>query len=321
MRRYDIVSGILLILPIIDFALAAPVLVQEKRQACVDVVHIPRDMITVLWKRGPGGEEVEKLAEEFSKTLNKPVDSSESSGAHASPSSAPLGPDHDSELGNVVQAPARDPASSTANPSLLVEPSSPSSTAYFGDKSSESSDSESWSDANDWWGVPNGPYDKLTGAQAPDPRPLKAPDLDWNKINLGEPPPRKRPKLASSKEFGQTDEEQLQLPNPPSNPGLSNARPLNPGLSDLRPLNPGLSSPRPLNPGLSNPRPLNPGLSALRPLNPGFLNPRSLNPRLSNSRPSKAPDFDWNQINLGEPPPQKWPKLASSKGFGQTDED
>ncbi|KAN0123263.1 hypothetical protein V8E52_003216 [Russula decolorans] len=59
MRRYDIVSGILLILSIIDFALAAPVLVQEKRQASVDVVHIPKDVITVLGKRG--SEEVEKL--------------------------------------------------------------------------------------------------------------------------------------------------------------------------------------------------------------------------------------------------------------------
>ncbi len=52
MRRYYIVSGILLILPIIDFALAAPVLVQEECQAYVDVVHIPKDVITVLEKRG-----------------------------------------------------------------------------------------------------------------------------------------------------------------------------------------------------------------------------------------------------------------------------
>jgi hypothetical protein len=51
MRRYNIVSRILLILTIITFALAAPVLVQEKRQACVDAVHVPEDMITVLRKR------------------------------------------------------------------------------------------------------------------------------------------------------------------------------------------------------------------------------------------------------------------------------
>ena len=55
MRRYYIISGILLI---IDLAVAAPVLVQEKRQADVDVVHIPEDAITMLGKRG---DELDKL--------------------------------------------------------------------------------------------------------------------------------------------------------------------------------------------------------------------------------------------------------------------
>ena len=54
MRRYDIVSRILLILSIVDFALAAPVLVQETRQAGVDVGHIPEDAIPMLGKRGDG---------------------------------------------------------------------------------------------------------------------------------------------------------------------------------------------------------------------------------------------------------------------------
>jgi hypothetical protein len=52
MRRYDIFSGILLILSIIDFALAAPVLVQEKRRAGLDVVHMPKNVIPAL---GSGG--------------------------------------------------------------------------------------------------------------------------------------------------------------------------------------------------------------------------------------------------------------------------
>jgi hypothetical protein len=52
MRRYYIVSRILLILPIIDFAVAAPVLVQEKRQTDVGVVHKPEDAIIILGKRG-----------------------------------------------------------------------------------------------------------------------------------------------------------------------------------------------------------------------------------------------------------------------------
>jgi hypothetical protein len=51
MRRYNIVSRIILILTVITFALAAPALVQDKRQACVDGVHLPKDVITVLGKR------------------------------------------------------------------------------------------------------------------------------------------------------------------------------------------------------------------------------------------------------------------------------
>ena len=106
MRRYDIFSGILLILSIIDFALAAPIPVQEKRQACVDVVHMPRDAITVLGQRG--AEDLDKLAsltEEYLKTSGKPVESSD---AHGSSSSAPPGPDIGST--NVVQAPVPNPA-------------------------------------------------------------------------------------------------------------------------------------------------------------------------------------------------------------------
>jgi hypothetical protein len=114
MRRYSIVSGILLILSIIDFALAAPVLVQEKRQERVDVVHIPKDVIIALEKRWE--EDLEKLGEEYLKTGGKPVEPS---------SSAPSGPDPGST--NVVQPPAPNPASSTANPEPLMDPSSCSS--------------------------------------------------------------------------------------------------------------------------------------------------------------------------------------------------
>lgn len=57
MRRYDKIFGILLILSIIDFALAAPIRVQNKCQACVDVVHIPKDEIAVLGKRVASDED------------------------------------------------------------------------------------------------------------------------------------------------------------------------------------------------------------------------------------------------------------------------
>ena len=115
MRRYDVVSRILLILSIIGFAFAAPVLVQENCQACANMVHIPKDVITVLGKRVEE-EELEKLLEKYIKTGEKPVESS---------SSAPPGPDHGST--NVVQAPASNPASSIANPDPLVVPSGSSS--------------------------------------------------------------------------------------------------------------------------------------------------------------------------------------------------
>ena len=52
MHRHYIFSGILLILRIADFAVAAPVVVQAKPRAGVDVMHIPEDAMTILGKRG-----------------------------------------------------------------------------------------------------------------------------------------------------------------------------------------------------------------------------------------------------------------------------
>ena len=58
MRRHNIVFGIFLILSIIAFALATPVLVQEKHN-----VHIPKDKITVLGKRGGKEEDLQELVD------------------------------------------------------------------------------------------------------------------------------------------------------------------------------------------------------------------------------------------------------------------
>ena len=121
MRQCDIFYGILLILSIIDFALAAPVLVQEKRQPCVDVVHIPKGVISVLGKRG---DMVGDLLGVFDKTVEEQA---ESSNAHASSISEPSGPDHGST--SVVQAPQPNSLSSTVNPNTLMRPSGPSATA------------------------------------------------------------------------------------------------------------------------------------------------------------------------------------------------
>jgi hypothetical protein len=87
MRRYYIVSGILLILPIIDFALAVPVLVQENRQAGVDVVHILEDAVPMLGKRGDDLDELFLLYEDH---FAQPE---ESSAARPSSSSPPSGSD------------------------------------------------------------------------------------------------------------------------------------------------------------------------------------------------------------------------------------
>ena len=122
MRQCDIFSGILLILFIIDFALAAPILVQEKRQAGVEALHIPKDVITVLGKRWD--EELARLVDQYFKTIRKQTESSD---AHASSSSVPSGPDQGST--SVVQAPPPNPASSTTNLNPLMRPSGPSSAA------------------------------------------------------------------------------------------------------------------------------------------------------------------------------------------------
>ena len=149
MRRYDVVSRILLILSIIGFAFAAPVLVQENCQACANVVHIPKDVITVLGKR-MDEEELEKLLDKYIKMENEPVESSDT---HASSSSAPPGPDHGST--NVVQAPASNPASSLANPDPSMELPGTSSTAPMT--------------------VPEPEFDWEYWGNLVDPRPLKKP--------------------------------------------------------------------------------------------------------------------------------------------------
>jgi hypothetical protein len=95
MRRYYIISGILLILPVIDFAVAAPVLVQEECQAGVDVMRIPEDAITMLGKRGelpvlldlfgnPGESDFVKLEDSA-----KPESSSAARPSSSSPPSPP----------------------------------------------------------------------------------------------------------------------------------------------------------------------------------------------------------------------------------------
>jgi hypothetical protein len=73
MHRHNIVPWILIILTVSTFALAAPVLIQEKRQSCVDEVRVPRDVITVLGKRAQG-DNVYLLLDGFENVLGEPVE-------------------------------------------------------------------------------------------------------------------------------------------------------------------------------------------------------------------------------------------------------
>ncbi len=98
MRRCDVVSQIFIILSIINFALAAPVLVQEKCQACLDVVYNHEDATTVLGKRMDEIEEIWRVIDNY---FPKPESSV----------SAPLKLDHGAT--NVVDGPPPNPATST----------------------------------------------------------------------------------------------------------------------------------------------------------------------------------------------------------------
>ena len=260
MRRYDIVLGILLILSVFDFALAAPVLVQEKRQVVVDVMQIPKDMITVFGKRaGEELDQLEKLAEEYLETSKEPVESSD---AHASSSSAlPVpGPDHGSM--NDVQVPEPNPASSTtandANPGALMELSNPSSTdGLWHDDSAYDADADipgpmHESDDEVLGPMRNPPLTNygsgygLTGVHGSQPNPnSRLPDssTNWDNsdtnwdhwIDLDEEGPSlKRLKLEEPDQAYEEQAAHMQQPNP----GTSDTGPSNPGTSNI-----GLSSP------------------------------------------------------------------------------
>jgi hypothetical protein len=254
MRRYDIVFVILLILSIIDFALAAPVLAQEKRRPRVDVMQIPKDEITVLGKRWDD-EELQRMMKPLKEyTMGRPTPV-ESTDTHAPSSSAPPRPDHGSM--NDVQAPATNP------------------------------------------------------------RPSKDPDFDWDYwTNLEDEPQPKRPKLASSKEFGQAHDGQVvhaQQPNPdssnwfglpdllppPKQPDPSSSREFGQVVHVQRP-NPG-----PLNQGTSNGGPSDPTLRTG--LGYGVVNAPS--PMTPDSWLSEG-EFEDEEETLGPPPS---PELTDSE--------
>jgi hypothetical protein len=85
MRRYKIVACILLILPVSGFVHAAPVAVQEVREACADVVNEGDNVIIGSGKRAEVAEEEDPLLA----AQQEPSSSSDSTlSQHQGPSSA-----------------------------------------------------------------------------------------------------------------------------------------------------------------------------------------------------------------------------------------
>ena len=124
-----IMSGILLIVPIVNFALAAPVLVQEKRQACADMADTPEYPVTVLPKRGETWGEIEEVGGKYIE--NWFVLPKDSSVAHV-PSSSLATPSEPGQVStDVMNAPAPNPRPSTESDHSLSGMEAPLSTPVY----------------------------------------------------------------------------------------------------------------------------------------------------------------------------------------------
>jgi hypothetical protein len=206
MRRNNIVFGILLILPIIHFALAAPVLLEELE--------------------GNYGE-VEREVYAHFKSWGTPA-ASESSYAHASSSSALPGPDHGLTIVVRPSTPRPNPASSTANPDPSVDrhgfnAMSDDDWSYKGDDESHwqySSTSSGYDSDREFMEAhklqPNHPLPSTDSDSSTNP------DLDWNYLTNAEDLP---PRPTSPKEFGQTYKYQADDGNQPSTSGYAPSPP------------------------------------------------------------------------------------------------
>jgi hypothetical protein len=146
MRRYNIVPLILLILSV-NFALAAPALMPENKKLRVDVVHVPKDVIAALGKRGDELEKMLKLSESFDKWWGGNRGSS--SVVRPPSSSAPSESGHGSMQ---VHVPPANPVSSTESDrdpesSVLHPPTT--STASSSESNSEHKSMPSLESASD----------------------------------------------------------------------------------------------------------------------------------------------------------------------------
>ena len=225
MRRKYIVSGILLILPIIDFAVAAPVPVQEKRQAGIDVAHIPEDAKAMLRKRG---DDFDQLFSMFEDHFANPE---ESSATRPSSSSPPSGSDHGQM--DVKKPPPSNPegwspvsSSDHGSPSagslteseyeLMMGDAPPGPSTESDHESTEVHAPLSTPVIPTWFPTDHdymGPHASQPNLGPSDPRPLTESNSD-HKLVVEEPPSRP----ASPTEFNADHEYQVVHP-PPLSPG------------------------------------------------------------------------------------------------------
>ena len=216
MRRYNILSVILLTLPIINFALAAPVLLKDLEDSYA---------------------EAEKEVKEHFRTWGITV-TSESSYARESSSSTSPEPEHGST--SVVLAPPPNRVSSAPDLNSLTRPSRQSLSGNRVNAMSKSDDLLSYKgDDNSHWQYtptssgyssdrefmeahahglqPNHPM-SWTDSDS-----LSDPDVDWGHWTNSENSPPPRP--ASPEEFGQAHKYQVDPLNPPSASGYAPSPP------------------------------------------------------------------------------------------------
>ena len=294
MRRHNIIFGIFLILSTFAFALAAPVLVQEKRN-----VHIPKDKITVLGKRGGKEEDLQELMDGLDRHFMLSPKQAESSDIHALSSSAPAGPSHGSM--DDVQAPDKN-----RRPSL--DPNSPS---FF-----PSQPEHPKLQSSNELGQVN--EDQVAHMQRPNPSP-------YNTRLPTQPGPAYWVVTAPSRYLG-WQERHVQQPNSGTwpNPGT-----WNPGHYDPRlPTQPGYGVATAPSPGVwwlnahvqrPNPRPWNTGPpNPTRPTGPGYMVATAPS---QNSRWPNALDFERYRYDAVYPtkdqaPGPSNPSLLTGHGHG-----
>ena len=306
MRRYDIIFGILLILSIIDFAPAVPVLVQEERDVCGNVAHIPKDVTTVLGKRGSEQlDKFKKIAEEYFKKWGVPdwwQGSTQAGPERASSSQSQAG-----AAGLVSSSSASARPERVSSISALMRPDHGS--------------------MNDLQVLAKNPSPSINPA---------SPNINWiYPSDKDLMPPPKRPKPALSKEFGQANEDQaVQQPNPtPFDPRPLNRKPYDamlpqtpPGYGVVTAPSPNIWRPIPLKPGPSTRKPsrlrpqTGPGsrvatgqsLNVERPMKIDFegyrpdlysAKAKAKAPSPSNPMPPTDPGYGWQKERVQQPNP------------------